>query len=165
MAVNSDLSKGVSKFIADITKGLNGKLKDQISEAAATTAAELIRRRTRSGKGVAEDFGTEYPLKKLSAKYIEQRKRSSLSSYTSPTKSNLTFKGDMLGSLTAQRRKPGSWVILLYGTHWSGKSNSDIARYVQKARPFMNISGGEAAKIKEVARKKFEQLVKSEIKR
>jgi len=71
----------------------------------------------------------------------------------------------MLGSLTAQRRKPGSWVILLYGTHWSGKSNSDIARYVQKARPFMNISGGEAAKIKEVARKKFEQLVKSEIKR
>ena len=156
----NELSKGISKFISDITKNLELKIKDQIAEVAAKAGAQLIQRRTRAGKGVADDYGSEYPLKKLSPKYIEFRKRSSLSAHTSATKSNLTFKGDMLGSLDAERVKPGSWVIILKGSHWSGKSNSDIARYVQKTRPFMHISGGEAAKIKDAARKKFNELVK-----
>jgi len=150
--------KGVSKFIADIRKGLNGKVKDAISEVAAKTGAQLIQRRTREGKGVATDGNATYTLKKLSARYIDFRKRQTLSPHTTATKSNLTFTGEMLGSLTAKRDSPGRWLIILKGSR-----NRKLAKYVAKARPFMHLSGGEIATIKSVARKKFDELVKTKL--
>jgi len=160
MAEN-DLRKGVAKFISDIKKGLDLTTKDKISEVAARVGAQLIQRRTREGLGVATDGGTTYALKKLSKSYIEFRKRSSLSSHTTPTKSNLTFSGLMLGSLTAKRVERGRWQITMNGSNRNGLTNSQVARYVLKTRPFMHLSGGEIAIIKSAARKKFQELVKT----
>ncbi len=92
MATETDLGKGVSKFVKEIRSLVTGKAKDAISETAARTGAQLIQRRTRAGQSVAEDGGAPYNMKRLSPSYIEFRKTQRLSPWTSPGKSNLTFQ-------------------------------------------------------------------------
>lgn len=160
-----NLGKGVSKFVAEIKKGLTGKLKDEISKVAAMTTASIIQRRTRQGRGVATDGGSLSRLKPLSRSYIEFRKRSKLSAFTTAGKSNLTFTGEMLGSLGAKRLRPGTWQVFLNGTRENGLTNAQLAKYVSRTRPFMFLAGGEIAQVQAAARRTFESLVKTEIKR
>ncbi len=165
MAEN-DLGKGVAKFIAKIKAGLEGSIKDQVSKAAAQMAADLIRDRTRQGYGVANDGGSKFPLAPLSLRYVERRKRSALSPFTSPSKSNLTFSGAMLESLSIKRSSPGNWLVILQGSHpTAGIENSLLARYVSRKRPFMFLSGGEVEQIRNTARKTFQDLVKQQLSR
>lgn len=157
-----NIGKGVSKFIADIRKNLDAKSRDELSRVAAEAGAELIRNRTRQGYGIANDGGSIYKLKPLSASYIEYRQRSILSPHTSPGKSNLTFTGQLLDSLTSQRKQLGTWQIILKGTHSkAGIPNSQLAKYVSRSRPFMFLSGGEIEKIRSLVRRTFRELVKS----
>lgn len=160
-----NIGKGVSKFVADIKRGLEGKYKDKIAEIAAKTGAVLIRERTRKGFGVANDGGAPYRLKRLSPSYVEFRRTQTLSPFTSASMSNLTFTGAMLESLSATRVKTGVWQITLKGTNpRSGLSNAQIARYVSRSRPFLHLSGGEIEEIRDAARDYFD-LVKSKLRR
>lgn len=164
MAENN-LGRGVSKFVADIKNSLTGKHRDKIAEIAAKSAAELIKKRTIAGQGVSKDGGSPRRLKSLSASYIAFRQSQTLSPLTNATMSNLTFTGSMLGSLGAQKIKPGLWKVTITGNNSrTGTPNAQVARYVSRTRPFFFLTGGEIAQIREDARSYFD-LVKQKFKR
>lgn len=156
----ADASRSIGKFVASIKAQLE-KDRDPIAQAMAVEAARLVQSRTRSGKGVATDGGSSYPLKPLSPAYIAQRRHSRLSSFTSATKSNLTRTNQMLGSLKAKKKSAGAWSIVIDGTRDDGKTNAQIAKYVSRQRPFMFFAGDEIAKIQNIGRRTFAALVKS----
>lgn len=131
------------RFVRDLKKGTDAWTSKKNMRLIAERAIQLIVRRTQKGFGVKNNNGQEIPLKALSAVYIEQRKRkrSELDGTTSPIKSNLTFTGQMLRSMTVKnvtnksvsigpnrRRRKG------------GLTNEQIAEFVQKERPFNNLS-------------------------
>lgn len=131
------------RFVRDLKRGTDSWTSKKNMRLIAERAIQLIVRRTQKGFGVKNNNGQEIPLKALSSVYIEQRKRQRqlLDGTTSPIKSNLTFSGQMLRSMTVKeitnksvsigpnrRRRKG------------GLTNEQIAEYVQKERPFNNLS-------------------------
>lgn len=131
------------RFVRDLKRGTDSWTSKKNMRLIAERAIQLIVRRTQKGFGVKNNNGQEIPLKALSSVYIEQRKRQRklLDGTTSPIKSNLTFTGQMLRSMTVKeitnksvsigpnkRRRKG------------GLTNEQIAEYVQKERPFNNLS-------------------------
>lgn len=91
---------------------LKGLSEDLITKELLTEIGEkirnLVKTRTRKGKGVPVDGGPQKPLTKLSRKngkksYVSQRERmqarGKLSPETSPGKSNLTLTGDLLDTI------------------------------------------------------------------
>ena len=103
---------------------------------------EQIQKRTRLGRGVNES-GAIYKFDPLSEKYIDRRKKSSLDPYTKPTRSNLTFTGQMLRSIEGVRRGT-LFIFTLGGLRSDGKSNSDLAKWnEEKGRRFFDLSNSE----------------------
>lgn len=133
--------------------------------------ADRIRTRTRLGRGVTES-GQPQGLKKLSQSYKDQRAgkiafaskgkgagriiypyvpdaRPKLHPQTSPGKSNLTFTGQMLDSLGITKITRNSVEIGPRGRRTdSALSNQDVAGFVSKERPFLNISSPEREGLK-----------------
>lgn len=150
--------------IAKFAKSLRSIVKKAEREGLLTNVAgyamELIVKRVRRGYGVKTPGGSEYKFKPLSPSYVKRRKRSKLSAFTSPGKSNLTFTGQLLYSL---RLKKGakSMTITFDDSRSDGKSNNAIAKYVSKDRPFLNLSRDEGRKVEVYFRKTFDSLVKS----
>jgi hypothetical protein len=113
---------------------------------------ELIRKRTRLGKGVSTTGGPLEPLKKRkpNTRYEQLRKSANLSSETTPGRSNLTASGQLLESIVGERsqasfrfffrdsRKPG------IDGRSSSSTNSQIARgQREQGRPFFFLSKTE----------------------
>lgn len=134
------------------------------ARSLAKSLPEMIRQRTRSGRGL---LGT---LAGLSSGYVEKRKKSKrLSKETSPTKSNLTATGQMLNALKGIAS--GSIVTVFVadkartrelGGGDSTKTNKEVARYADETgRPFLGITPQEEAN----ARKEATKIIADEIKR
>lgn len=152
-----------SKDVAKFSKSLKDVVKKAESQGLLTNVAgyaiRLIVQRTRDGKGVKRPGSSPYRLKPLSASYIAFRRknRSALSPFTSPSKSNLTFTGQLLNSLVL---KKGATTITITpsGIRDDGKSNAEVARRVSKARPFLALSKGEQREVADFFRRSFEDI-------
>lgn len=150
-------------FLSDIAK-LNKKLKKIVQDSSVKAlepvgriAIDIIRKRTLQGYSVSKHGGSKEPLKKLSSKYIKfrQRNRGRLSSFTSPTKSNLTFTGQML--LGMKQKREGKSMNITFDK----RRNKEVAEYVSGARPFMFLAKEEIDQVVKTFDKYFRDLVKS----
>lgn len=165
MPAKPDLARGLDDLLRACRAAVSPQSIDELTKAFAGEASVLIVRRTRSGQGVANDGGAERDLRPLSKSYIEKRKRAKLSAFTSPRKSNLTFTGEMLGSLVPTKRGNGRWVLTFEGRRDDGHTNAEVARYVSGARPFLYLSRDELARLEKSYRRNFASLVKRQLKK
>ena len=122
-------------------------LSDRAIKIYGKAAIDIIVKRTRRGFGVRQTGSNQYRFAKLSSSYIEQRKRSKLDSTTSPSKSNLTFTGQLLRSLVVTKSgKEGSFTI---GPNQrrrkGGLTNESLAGLLETKndRIFLNLAASE----------------------
>lgn len=127
----------------------------------ADFSGDLIRRRTRLGYGVKKEGGTKGKLKELSDSYKARRRKkaSELHSETTPARSNLTYTGQMLDSIYAQRVSLNEFVLSLrpYRKPVPTKkknakkrqlTNEQVAEFnEQKGRTFFNLSRSELRQV------------------
>jgi len=151
MSAKQDLNKVIANIKKEITKSFNNQQMQKI----AAFAMEQIKERSRNGYGVDDLGGTEKKFPALSKGYIEQRKRSKLSPYTSATKSNITFSGRLLASLRFSTRD-GAAVIKPTGTSRNGTPNDEVAGYLEdQGRSFLTLSKKQLDKLYEFIRSKI----------
>lgn len=126
--------------------------KTNLTKISNNTIKSIVDR-VRSGMGVKNKSETR--LKPLSQSYIDQRRKSrKLDSTTSPSKSNLTFSGRMLRSITS---KIGTFRMVL---GFSNSENKAKAGYVSKDRPFFDLTKKEEEKLIEELKKPLLKEVK-----
>ena len=85
-----------------------------------------------------------------------------LGEFGSPTKSNLTFTGQMLSSMTFDIKKFG-FIVFIPETRRRGEkiTNAQLARYVsENGRPFMNLTAGEIRIVKSRMRKQIQKRLR-----
>lgn len=131
--------------------------------------ADDIKKRTRMGYGVEKDFDPKAPLKYLSQKYVDYRKKDpngELSSATSARKSNLTYTGQMLDALRGSSKGKYQGEIWLQDDRKPTKNqkrsfgNNDLAVWnAEKGRNFMAISDLEFKRLNQ----KIEKVLVEEI--
>ena len=166
----------LSQFKRDMAKVFEEIAKPDSLLEIGKFAADRIVKRTRLGRGVAEPEGEAAPLKPLSEAYVEARKREreagrgkggrfvkgagKLSSLTSPKKSNLTRTDQMLSSIKPERPKRGSVTITPTGTRKEGSlTNEEVAGYVSRERPFLNLSKAEVAGVTRLIRERIDEIL------
>ena len=156
-------AKDVSAFVEALRKKVSAQALDAITREIAFLALDLIRRRARSGKGVAKAGGVPRPFKKLSPRYVDYRRRNAnrLSAFTTPGKSNVTFTGQMLLSMRLDKRASASYLITFDGKRTDGKTNSEVAAHVSKSRPFLNLSKDEQERVRRAFARAFDKHVSS----
>lgn len=144
------LAQEVEKGLAT-NKDLNFILKD---------IPQQIEKRTRLGKGVDEG-GSLFKLPALSDKYVDRRKKSQLSSDTTPKRSNLTFTGRLLSSIIGIR-KGTLFTFTFNDNRPDGVSNNDLSRWqAEKGRRFFDLSASERVGLS----RKISKVIKESIKK
>lgn len=160
---SSNVKLQVRSFIGRLEKALDVAISQRTTRAVAEEAIKIIVRRTRLGYGVAENYGTRYRLPPLSSSYIEQRRRSrELSSTTAPRKSNLTFTGQMLESVSIIKiNDRGNLSIEATGKRRQSKlTNLQVARFnAANGRVFNKLSRLEFQQLIRFYRKSFGDLL------
>jgi hypothetical protein len=116
---------------------------------------KLIKRRTRLGGGVERSLGPRTKLDKLSTKYKKQRKKmKGLSSFTRPSKSNLTLTSDMLDHIGVNARRAG------VSLKFTKKFAKDKAKWVQDAgRNFFHLSKPEFKQLRIKLEKRVQKFL------
>lgn len=149
MAKPGDILKAFEQALAKVLSSSN-------QQKIADELADTMRVRAQLGGSVDKTGAKKKSFKKLSEKYIEQRKSdSNLSSLTSPGKSNITRTGQLIESLRGRGKKAG-FEITPDGSRNDGLTNEEVADFVEKGgRPFLNLSDIE---LKKLARLIEEQL-------
>ena len=151
------MASSVSKQLKQLTKKLEKDLQKALSrkdlKAMGDLAAQTIVQRTRRGKGVKRPRGNITSLKALSKGYVSRRRQARLSRFTSPSKSNLTFTGKLLGSIKVTkiivRGTKRGIVISPKPNKRSGEklTNQKSGAFVSVARPFFNLGKAEVREI------------------
>jgi len=139
------------KFLGKKIKGKMIKaLNKQFMLKAGNELSEDIRRRTRLGFGVKDIGRPRRKLKPLAqiTKIYRREFQNKMSSLTKPSRSNLTFTGQLLDSLKAVKSSTGKVTIDFVGIHKDihGKrmKNIDLANEVtSKGRPFLGPTNRE----------------------
>lgn len=131
----------LKRVINDIQKRLTRSISPQQMNLIGAFVVDEIKDRSRRGFGVYEG-GQEKRFPALSKSYIAARKKTRLSPYTSPSKSNITRTGKLLGSI---RYTTATGRILIQPTGGRNDSNWDnaqLAEHLQTKmkRPFMSLS-------------------------
>lgn len=152
------------KSIKEFTDALEEVLKEATNarnmEAFGQKAADIIYKRTKSGKGVTSNTGPASltKLKPLSQQYIDLRKKNPpKGEFGSPARSNLTNTGQMLDSIQVKAESGKATVSIADTVRSDGKTNSEVAGHVaDNGRPFMNLANEEA----KILTKDFENLVR-----
>ena len=153
MSAGNDLKSILGRISKDIQKQFNAKEMQKIGEFVVTE----IKDRTRKGYGVSELGGPEIALDSLSPDYVAKRRKSKLSPFTTPNKSNLTFSGRLLGGLRYKVRD-GYARIEPSGKSRDGTPNIKIAEYVSEERPFMTLSKYQLGRLYEFIKKKISTI-------
>ena len=144
----------IAGVVKKVRKGLERSVSKRAMQEIGNLAVQIIRERTRDGKGVQRPDGNRTKLKPLSPQYIEFRKRfGNLSPFTSPGRSNLTLTGQMLDSIKVVRTSQGKAVVRPSGIREDGKRNADVARWVSRERPFLNLARSEIRLITDEVRR------------
>jgi hypothetical protein len=111
-------------------------------------ARNIIYRRVKTGSGVDQlnsPSPNKVPLKPLSRSYIEFRRKIGVRGrFGSPSKSNLTFTGQMLDSMDVLANQSGFVIRIPRTRREGGQTNADVARHVQdNGREFFNLTASE----------------------
>jgi len=161
----------LKKDLAGIKINLENTIKKiqkrQNMEVLAKEGAELIKKRTRLGKGV-DPNGNQTKLTKLAKSTVKQRKKKDLSSLTSPGKSNLTQSGKMLDGIYGRSKGDGVGEILINNkSHEGGLTNRELAEIHDQGlnpkipkREFFNLSTSEQNAIRKILRDLIRKLLK-----
>lgn len=147
--------KPVKNQLSTISKEIKRSVTDGLSARAMRRIGQfmlvLITERTRRGKGVRRVGGPQVPLRRLSRSYVAQRRKSRLlDSTTTPGKSNLTFTGIMLRSMTVIRAE--NFQVSVgpnRRTRRGGLTNQELGEIVSRVRPFNNLSKRELERVAE----------------
>lgn len=176
----------MTKFKADMKKVLEEFESPKMMREIGDIAVERIVKRTRLGKGVETTGGPPQSLKPLSQSYRDTRKGKvafftdkrgqvrpytpeeppKLSSLTSAGKSNLTFSGQMLDAVRVLSVRAGVALIGVANSmrrREQGKSlmsNAEVAGFVSKDRPFLNLSAPELQGLQKAIRERLQALIK-----
>jgi hypothetical protein len=132
----------LQKFSKDIEKRLKVSASRPEMLRLGNFVLNLIKARVRQGFGVSENGGQKEDLKELSRSYKKQRAKLRLSPFTTPTKSNLTRSGRLIGGLRVAVQN-GVVIIRPSGTSREGTPNQKVAEYVSKDRPFLFMTKSE----------------------
>lgn len=144
----------INKFKKRTEKQLNKVLSKDNLKQLGTLALKIIRDRSRRGFGIVSGKLQKFPS--LSPKYVDQRRRSRLSPFTNPKKSNITFSGRLLAGLRVKNGRPGQVIVEPSGTSRNGVSNKLIAKHlIKKNRVFLDITKKELDQIIKLLRTKF----------
>ena len=152
--------------IEQFVKRLNGAIESANGQKEMKAIGEFmiqkVRVRTQLGSGVNNNLEEKSKLKPLSKKYIEQRKVfNSLSSMTTPRRSNLTRTGSMLDSLKIKSMSKTAIRIGPTGNDMFGVSNSSKAFWQEKmGRIFLRLSFQEVKQIRIFWLRNFKMLLK-----
>lgn len=152
----------ISKRLFDIVEHLPAELFDRIGKYVA----DRIVMKARTGKRMVN--GREVPIKALSPRYIEQRKKMKKSGakvddvFFSPKRSNLTRTGQYLKSIKVTETDRAKNKIVIApspkSSRGDGVTNEDLAKYLgEQGR---NIFGIDAT-----TRKVITKMVKEEIRK
>lgn len=162
MAVKVDLSKLKTALLNEF----NIVYSPKGSKFYGQFIIDMIKLRTRLGYGVDRDGAQREKLKPLSEKYIKARGKNSLSSETSKGKSNLTFSGQLLNSLTIISANVKNVVIGAVGSRRDSKANNaEVAGYVaEQGRKFLNLSNVEKKRLADQIKRDVIQALKTKFK-
>ena len=158
--VLKNASKKIEKAFELEISSVNMKERGEDSKEGVVKRTQIL------GKGV--DGSRSNPLKPLSDKYKERRriKRKQLGPNAKPNKSNLTFTGQLLKSLSVVGTR-GRFIMFAKSTSRTlpngepdSKTNSEILKYVQRERTFLELTKAEINKIKKEFREKFRKKIR-----
>lgn len=159
MGIAEDIKKEIDMAVDE---ALSSTFLDQL----AGDIVDQIRRRTRLGFGV-DASGNQVPLKQLEKSTIDSRRRNSrrLSPFTRPKRSNLTATGQLLNAIRGASAENTIQISFdefrgrdLTGAG-SSNTNSQIAGFVSKLRPFFKISNAEFVEIERKITDRVNRLI------
>ena len=129
------------RFSRDIDNAIDKSFDSSYLREVGSQIVNQIQVRTRSGFGVARNDTRQTRLRALSTNYIELRRFARsvglLANTTTPGRSNLTFTGNMLGSIRYRVEKRS------INFSFSNQEAEETAEEVQVRRPFFNLSSTE----------------------
>lgn len=166
----------VRRVMKDIRVTLNSPA---FTKELGTQGKDLLFKRVKSGKGLSDVvrlIPNSASLKKLSGKYINQRKRTGVpGKFGTPRKSNLTYTGQMLDSLILEFNSRGFTIII---PNTSRKefpvpksrrkkrrsalpTNAEVAQYVEDGgRPFFKFTKSEINILRKAIRDKIRKITR-----
>ncbi|RTL05197.1 hypothetical protein EKK58_08595 [Candidatus Dependentiae bacterium] len=158
--------KDLQKFARQAEKAIDELISSKTLTPIAQKAAEIIKRRTRLGQGVAASGEKKKALApladstKLSRK--KKQKRGELSDLTTPNRSNLTETGEMLESLE------GRAINKLIEVSVKGDRNKKLAAFhtlgrssptFMPKRPFLNLAMEDIKQLTAVLQDEFTNIL------
>lgn len=134
--------KDLQEKLANIRRNIGNQ---QTMEKVAEETAKEVKARTKRGRGVENNGGKVSKLKPLKESTKRRRRRlkaaGNLSDETTPGKSNLTQKGDMINSVEGKGRRLEADIKV------TGRKNRTKAeKHTETGRAFMNLSKREISK-------------------
>lgn len=154
----------------DIEKKFNQAIKDpDLLRSIGDKIIDVVYKRVKAGGGVIDDTnpntsGTN--LERLSDSYIKFRKKNAnkLGEFASPSRSNLTFTGQMLNALQSRVENDKVIVFVNDSARSDGKSNRDVANHVRETRPFLALTLGEQRIVQQEIEKQLKIILRDEFK-
>lgn len=155
----SEGSDAMDEVMEEVKKILEKLKSPESLKELGTKVIDMVRNRTRLGYGCSKD-GKKEKLDALSDPYVKQRrnrkKKGTLSSLTSPAKSNLTLTGDMLKNMDYKVDK--EQLVIEFSDEFS---TNKATWNTDKERPFMNLTEQETKRVTELIKDEVAKLVKS----
>lgn len=160
--MTSKFETSLKNIFGKIAKELTNPSNAREIEPIGLEAVKLIVKRTRLGYGVAKNGGRRFRLAPLSPAYVNQRRKSRLSKFARPKKSNLSRTGEMLSSVDVIRISRGDIFVGPTGIRSTGLKNSELAKFQEdrKNRKFNYISDKEFNQLRRIYRKSFGDLLR-----
>lgn len=152
MSAETDIKKMMDKL---------KKVRDELEskkrmKQLGAKAAELIKKRTQLGWGVDKQGGKKAKLDKLSDGYKKFRKKNKPTGKSTPSKSNLTYSGDMLDDLEAKHAKDNKVTIGFSST----KSEKKAGWAKDGGREFNNLSKSEQKQLEQFLDEELKKILK-----
>lgn len=149
----------IGKFLTQVQKDVFGA---RGMMDLGEMAKDIIFKRVKSGKGVDSDTAEdprEVELKPLSPSYVTHRTQVGVrGSFGSPSRSNLTFTGNLLDSMVVTSSE-GEFDLTIPNSRRDSdnKTNAQVAKKVAQAgRPFFALSADE----RQILRKDIEETIR-----
>lgn len=148
------------KFEINTKKRIQEAATKAMTQEIADEMADTVKTRTRLGYGVqGEKQKRLQPLKipqgQKTSPYVEKRRKDpSLSQYTTPKKSNLTYTGQLLDAIKGAATKL-TITLKISGTRSDGMENDTLRGYVEITRPFFKFTKAEKSKVLRLIRQSF----------
>ena len=155
-------TRDIEKIVRKLRRGVGTSVSKRAMRILGQQMIKLIVARSRRGLSVERTGAAERRFKPLSGQYVRFRSenRFKLDRTTSPAKSNITFTGQMLRSMTV---KSNSDRFVRIGPNRrvrrGGITNERLAQIVSRQRPFNNLSKKEISKLLDFVDKNLQSIL------